>query len=38
MVFNPDAAYEFSQGDTLMLMGHHQDIEKFREFFRCDPP
>ena len=36
MVFNPDAAYKFAEGDTLMLMGHHQDIEKFREFFRCE--
>lgn len=35
MVFNPDADYEFSEGDTLIMMGRDQDIAQFRTFFAC---
>lgn len=33
MIFNPDAGYQFADGDTLIMMGRDQDIEKFRKFY-----
>jgi K+/H+ antiporter YhaU regulatory subunit KhtT len=36
MVFNPDAKYQFSAGDILIIMGHREHIEQFREHFQVD--
>ena len=33
MIFNPDAEYQFTEGDTLIMMGRDQDIEQFRAFY-----
>jgi len=34
MAFNPHAEYEFSENDTLMLIGKHEDIQGFRSRFQ----
>ena len=36
MIFNPDAEYQFANGDTLIMMGRDQDIEQFRAFYAVE--
>ena len=34
MVFNPDADYTFAESDTVILIGHENDIDRFRSEHR----
>ncbi len=34
MVFNPDADFIFQGGDTAIVMGRLEDIDRFREEYR----
>ncbi|WP_417732672.1 potassium channel family protein [Rosistilla oblonga] len=34
LIFNPDAGYVFQSHDIIMIMGHGEDIARFRETFR----
>lgn len=37
MVFNPGADYRFDVGDTLILMGRHEDIQAFEAAYAISP-
>ena len=35
MVFNPDADYRFADGEVIILLGNHADIDAFRSHVNC---
>lgn len=36
MIFNPDAAYTFRADDTAIVMGHTEDIQRFRREYQLE--